>query len=113
MICKNLSIDTSWIDRGYVMPDDRVIIKKLRSNRSNLAPARIMSADDVGSYVKQARKEIGLTQKEAALISGVGLSFIHDLEHGKKTIQFDSLMRVITRLDCELTINSKSGHLNG
>lgn len=94
------------------MPDDREIINKLKNNRSSLPSTRIMHAGDVGSFLKQARKEIGLTQEEVALISGVGLSFIHDLEHGKKTIQLDSLMKVITRLDCELTIRPKGGARN-
>ena len=94
------------------MPDDREIINKLKNNRSSLPSTRIMRAGDVGSFLKQARKEIGLTQEEVALISGVGLSFIHDLEHGKKTIQLDSLMKVITRLDCELTIRPKGGARN-
>jgi len=95
------------------MVDDKDIIRKLKANRSSLAPVRVMSAADLGSFLKKARKEIGLTQEDVALISGVGLSFIHDLEHGKKTVQFDSVMKVISRLDCELNLGSKTGVQHG
>ena len=51
------------------MSDDREIINKLKNNRSRLPSTRIMRAGDVGSFLKQTRKEIGLTQEEVALIS--------------------------------------------
>jgi y4mF family transcriptional regulator len=89
--------------------DDKEIIRKLKDRKGGLPSARIMNAADIGKYLKQTRKEIGLTQAEVALMSGVGLSFIHNLEHGKKAIQFDSLMKVVSRLDCKLTIGPKDG----
>ena len=95
------------------MPDDNEIIRKLKARRNNLPPARIIRTGDIGSFLKQTRKEIGLTQADVAHISGVGLSFIHDLEHGKKTVQFDSLMKVVSRLDCEVFIRPKGGPHNG
>ncbi|MCL2529933.1 MAG: helix-turn-helix domain-containing protein [Coriobacteriia bacterium] len=91
------------------MPDDKEIIRKLREHKNEMPPVRVINASDIGRYLKQTRKDIGLTQEELALISGVGLSFIHDLEHGKKTIQFDSLMKVVSRLDCKLEIGAKGG----
>ena len=94
------------------MSDDKEVIQKLKKRRSGLPPTRIMNASDIGSYVRQTRKEIGLTQEDLALISGVGLSFIHNLEHGKKTVQFDSLMKVVSRLDCKLVISPKVGSQN-
>ena len=91
------------------MTDDKEIIRKLKTSSSALLPTRIINAADVGSFLKKRRKEIGLTQEDVALIGNVGLSFVHNLEHGKKSIQFDSLMKVLTRLDCELIVRSKSG----
>ena len=96
-----------------ILLDDREIIRKLKAYKSTLLPARIMNAADIGNHLKQTRKEIGLTQEDVALISDVGLSFIHNLEHGKKSIQFDSLMKVVSRLDCELIIRPKGGLPHG
>jgi y4mF family transcriptional regulator len=66
-----------------------------------------MNAAELGAYVRAVRKDIGLTQKELACISGVGLSFIHDLEHGKKSVQFDSVMKVVNRLGCGISVEQR------
>ncbi|MCL2827020.1 MAG: helix-turn-helix domain-containing protein [Eggerthellaceae bacterium] len=84
----------------------------MKAYRSDLPRERVICTADIGSFLKKTRKAIGLTQEDVASISGVGLSFIHDLEHGKKAIQFDSLMKVISRLDCELAISPKNGARN-
>ncbi|HPX26359.1 MAG TPA: helix-turn-helix domain-containing protein, partial [Treponemataceae bacterium] len=38
-------------------------------------------------FIKKHRKEAGLTQKEFALKSGLGLRFIRELEQGKQTLR--------------------------
>lgn len=87
--------------------DDRAVLRKLREHVANKPSAQVMTAKDVGVYLRSVRKDIGLTQGELAYISGVGLSFIHDLEHGKDTVQFDSLMKVVNRLGCDLHISQR------
>lgn len=34
-------------------------------------------------FIKQKRKQVGLTQEELAYKAGVGLRFVRDLEQGK------------------------------
>ena len=43
-----------------------------------------------------------MTQSELALVSGVGLRFIHDLERGKPTIRLAPTMRVLAALGIQL-----------
>ena len=40
----------------------------------------------IGEFVKQKRRELGLTQEEFALRSGLGLRFVRELEQGKETV---------------------------
>lgn len=48
-----------------------------------------------GPFVKQCRKQTGLTQEELAYKAGVGLRFIRDLEQGKPTLRLDKINQVL------------------
>jgi y4mF family transcriptional regulator len=43
----------------------------------------------IGETVRVRRKELGLTQFEAAELAGVSVRFVHDVENGKPTVQLD------------------------
>ena len=45
----------------------------------------------IAEFVKKRRKEAGLTQKEFAMRSGLGLRFVRDLEQGKETVRMDKV----------------------
>ena len=45
----------------------------------------------IGKYIKQRRREAGLTQEEFALRSGLGLRFVRELEQGKETVRMDKV----------------------
>lgn len=45
----------------------------------------------IGDYLKQRRREAGLTQEEFALRSGLGLRFVRELEQGKETVRMDKV----------------------
>ncbi len=49
----------------------------------------------LGSQIKELRKKTGLTQKEMAQRSGVGLRFVRDLEQGKATVRADKVNQVL------------------
>ena len=40
----------------------------------------------IAKYVKRQRKQLGLTQEEFAMRSGLGLRFVRELEQGKETV---------------------------
>ncbi|HEV8407587.1 MAG TPA: helix-turn-helix domain-containing protein [Sphingomicrobium sp.] len=48
---------------------------------------KIENAKQFGAVIAQARKALGLTQRELALAIGTGERFIVDLEAGKPTAQ--------------------------
>ncbi|MCW3789397.1 helix-turn-helix transcriptional regulator, partial [Plebeiibacterium sediminum] len=46
-------------------------------------------------FVKQRRKQLGLTQQDLAERAGVGLRFIRDLEQGKPSLRMDKVNEVL------------------
>jgi y4mF family transcriptional regulator len=46
-------------------------------------------------FLKEKRKEVGLTQEELAAKAGVGLRFIRELEQGKDTLRLDKVGQVL------------------
>ena len=59
-----------------------------------------------GKLIRCHRKKSGLTQKEVADLAGVGKSVVFDVEHGKSTVQFDSLRKICDILNITITLNS-------
>lgn len=49
----------------------------------------------VGKFVRERRKLIGLTQKEFAFKSGLGLRFVRDLEQGKESCRMDKVLQAL------------------
>ena len=65
----------------------------------------IQSPLQLGNALRQARKQLGLTQSQLALASGVGVRFIVDLEAGKPTLRLENILRVLNALGGELQIS--------
>jgi y4mF family transcriptional regulator len=65
----------------------------------------IQSPLQLGNALRQARKQLGLTQSQLALASGVGVRFIVDLEAGKPTLRLENILRVVNALGGELQIS--------
>ena len=64
----------------------------------------LKTAKDLGAAIRRARKQLKLTQPDLALASQVGVRFIVELEAGKPTVRFESVMRVIDALGGELLL---------
>ena len=62
-----------------------------------------MNIRDIGLKVREARLSKGLTQSELALVAGVGLRFIIELEQGKESCQIQKVLQVLNTLN--LTIH--------
>jgi HTH-type transcriptional regulator / antitoxin HipB len=58
----------------------------------------------IGELVKLARKQMGATQKDLALISGRGLRFIIELERGKPTCQIGKVLTVLNTLGVSMVL---------
>ena len=64
------------------------------------------AATELGDIIRYHRKRAGLSRVDLATIAGVGKTVIYDIEHGKETIQFRSLMRVLAALNISLALDS-------
>jgi y4mF family transcriptional regulator len=53
-------------------------------------------------YVKQMRKQYGLTQVDLSEKSGVGLRFVRELEQGKQSLRMDKVNQVLSLFGTEL-----------
>ena len=49
----------------------------------------------IAEFIKQKRKEMGLTQEEFAIRSGLGLRFVRELEQGKETVRMDKVNQAL------------------
>ena len=58
----------------------------------------IRTSKQLGDALRAARKQLGLTQPQLALVAGVGVRFIVDLEAGKPTVRLANVLRVIDAL---------------
>lgn len=63
----------------------------------------------IGTMIREARKEQGLTQEQLATICGVGTRFLRELEQGKETCHAGKTLHVIKMLGLDLWINKRGG----
>lgn len=60
----------------------------------------------MGAFIRCHRQKGNLTQKELADLAGVGKTAVFDIEHGKKTVQFNTLQNVCRALNITITLES-------
>ncbi len=65
----------------------------------------VTDAKQFGEAVRKRRKALGYTQSFLSAYSRLSVSFLSDLENGKKTIELEKAIRVANLLgmDCLLT----------
>ncbi len=56
----------------------------------------------LGQFLKEKRKQSGLTQPELAEKAGVGLRLVRDIEQGKQNFQLDKLNQVLRLFGYEM-----------
>ncbi len=61
----------------------------------------------LSKYVKEKRKEYGLTQIDLSQKSGVGLRFVRELEQGKETLRLDKVNQVLALFGDEMIPGKK------
>jgi y4mF family transcriptional regulator len=61
---------------------------------------------DLKNIIRQHRRLSGLSQSELAKLAGVGKTVIYDIEHGKESIQFDTLKKVLNALNIQFVLQS-------
>jgi y4mF family transcriptional regulator len=65
----------------------------------------ITDAASFGQTLRARRRELGYTQAFLSEVSGLSVSFISDLENGKRTVELEKAIRLanLLGLDCSLT----------
>lgn len=61
-----------------------------------------MNAIEIGEMIQYFRKKAGLTQRELAMIAGVGKTVVFDIEKGKETVQLNSVLKILMVLNIKL-----------
>ena len=62
--------------------------------------------EELKDIVRHHRRLSGLSQTELAKHAGVGKTVIFDIEHGKESVQFDTLKKVLTALNIKIVLQS-------
>lgn len=57
----------------------------------------------LAKYVKEMRKQYGLTQVDLSQKSGVGLRFVRELEQGKESLRLDKVNQVLALFGATMT----------
>lgn len=60
----------------------------------------------LSDIIKYHRKKAGLNQKSLADVAGVGKTVVFDIEKGKETVQFKSIINVLKALNISIELNS-------
>ncbi len=62
--------------------------------------------EGMGKIIQLHRKHSGLSRVELAELADVGKTVIYDIEHGKETIRFSSLKKVLAALNITIKLES-------
>ena len=60
----------------------------------------------LSELILHTRRRANLTQGELAKLAGVGKTVIWDLEHGKRTVRLETLLKVLAPLNVDLIARS-------
>ena len=65
-----------------------------------------MDGFNLGLFIKEHRKEAGLTQLELANLAGVGKTTVFDIEKNKETVRLNNLFAVLRVLNIKIEFKS-------
>ncbi len=65
-----------------------------------------MNFQEIANLVHFHRKKAGLSLVELADLAGVGKTVVFDIEHGKATVQYQSLAKVLETLNIRIAFES-------
>ena len=80
---------------------------KQKNQKDVKAWTEISDLKAIGIMLRSKRKQMKLTQAEAAGLCNVGTRFISELENGKPTMHFDKVIKVIKRFGLSLGIRER------
>ena len=78
-------------------------VEKLRRRLAHADQGWLFAS--IATQVADRRRELGLSQKQLAELTGTTQSAIARLESGGRPPRIDTLLRITNALDCELEVN--------
>lgn len=72
----------------------------------------IPSTSELGMLIRERRKGQGVTQLQLAAVSGVGVRFIRELEHGKGTCQIEKVIIVLKTLGLKFIVATHADRIS-
>lgn len=67
----------------------------------------IHNSEALGTLIRAERKKQKLTQQKLSALSGVGVRFIRELEHGKESCHIGLALQVMQTLGLSLTVSTR------
>lgn len=68
----------------------------------------ITDAVSFGRAIRSRRKKLGYTQRFLSDFSGLSMSFISDLENGKKTVELEKAIYLANMIGLDLCLEARS-----
>lgn len=96
------NLDSRYLIR-CVQSGDRLSVKP-RSRQTRMAK-EISEMSELGRIIRYQRKRAGLSRAALSDLAGVGTTVIYELEHGKRTVQFDVLQSILRTLNLRILLD--------
>lgn len=68
---------------------------------------KVYDTKELGSALKQRRKELGYTQKYISDFTGYSISFISELENGKTTAELGKALKILNIMGLDLILEKR------
>lgn len=69
---------------------------------------QVGSVGDLAALIRSERRRQGITQVDLAGLSGVGVTFLSQLENGKESAELGKVLNVVTMLGIDLIAEPRS-----
>ena len=68
---------------------------------------KITDSNSFGNSIRERRKSLGYTQAQISNVTGLSVSFLSDLERGKKTAELEKALYVANILGMDITLEPR------
>jgi HTH-type transcriptional regulator/antitoxin HipB len=68
----------------------------------------VLEAQALGNRIREAREAQGLRQDELAFAAGISRRLLQQVEHGKPTARYDSLLKILGVLGLTLEVTPRT-----
>ncbi|MFO7870372.1 MAG: helix-turn-helix domain-containing protein [Kiritimatiellia bacterium] len=64
----------------------------------------VADSKELGAAIREERKRLKVTQKQLAMVAGVGLRYLIELERGKPTARMEGAFKVLQALGLKMRL---------